>query len=375
MIKKQIQLSVIFGYRDRETTRLKRCLDSLTKQTFEGFEVIFVDYGSQHKQAAETKALVESYSFCKYVYSDTRGWPWNRSRALNTGVKLAQGEYVMTTDVDMIYPNDFLATFIENLDPKKVLHVFHHFLPKRFKDWNGVEKYTNYPVAVNAHGACHCIRKDIFEELGGFDEFYCYWGIEDRDLKEREMAYGLSIESLNGKTNMFHQWHTTANYNTLGFLPQGLWQRMESHYHNQKDIIQRNPQGWGKIYKTEDRSLLKHIDFEKREIIEGDKVKWFDKVPTKSINVTTMLQNFADLPSGNVLAINQGTYPYKRKWLLFLLDNWNKLMRKTGFGLEMSLNPNLVHGSVYPFVIDSEQVSDYYLDFPAKKGVSLLEHK
>lgn len=370
-----MNLSVIFAYRNRKITRLKRCLDSLAQQTFKGFEVIFVDYGSQSKQAKQAKILVESYTFCRYIYSDTRGWPWNRSRALNTGAKLAKGSYLVTTDVDMIYPKDFLATFVENLHPKKALYVFHHLLPKRFKDWSNVEKYTNYPIAKNAFGACHCIKKSIFEELGGFDEFYCFWGVEDRDLKEREMAYGLSIEFLNGKTNMFHQWHATVNYSTIGFLPQGLWQRMESHFHNHKSILQRNPDGWGQIYKTKDRSLLKHIDFNQNEILESDRIKWFDEVPTKNIHLTKMLQQFVDLQQGHILALDRGTYPYRKGWWLFLLDNWNKLMRRT-FGLEVSLNPNLVHGSIYPFIIDSNYViKDYYLNFPARQGVSLLERK
>lgn len=365
-------LSIIFGYRDRETDRLERCIASLAQQTFKDFEVIFVDYGSQLAQAKKVEELLKQYSFCKYVYSDSRGWPWNRSRALNTGAQLATGEYIMTTDVDMIYPPQFLQIFVNNVAPSKVLHVFHHFLPKGFKDWANIENYKNYPVAHNAHGACHCIQREHYEKLGGFDEFYCYWGIEDRDLKEREIAMGLSIESLNDQVVMYHQWHSTANYNTVGFLPQGLWQRMESYFYNNKGILTRNLNGWGKVLNAENRPVLKHLDITQKKVLESDQLHWFRDVPTKSMHISKLLIQFDELPSGHVLAIDNAFYPSRKKWLLFILHHWNRLMRATKLGIELTLNPNLVHGSVYPFIIDSDQVADYYLEFPTKKGVTLL---
>ena len=40
------ELAIVFGYRNREPIRVKRCLESLSKQTDSDFRVVFVDYGS-----------------------------------------------------------------------------------------------------------------------------------------------------------------------------------------------------------------------------------------------------------------------------------------------------------------------------------------
>lgn len=135
--------TIIFGFKNRDTIRIKNCLDSLKRQTFTDFNVIFVDYGSDEALAKDVKSIVETYDFCTYVYSDSRGYPWNRSRALNTGIRLAQGEYVVTTDIDMVYARDFFEILSTKVSEDRAIFTNFYNMPKKFNNWQNVEKYEN----------------------------------------------------------------------------------------------------------------------------------------------------------------------------------------------------------------------------------------
>lgn len=134
-------LTIVFGFRDREVARVGRCLASLAQQTFRDFEVLFVDYGSQSQTAVAVRSVVEQYDFARYIYTETRGYPWNRSHALNIGGKQATGTYLMTTDVDMIYPPDFLDVFMAHAAEDRELHIAPHLLPQDFTDWDNAPAY------------------------------------------------------------------------------------------------------------------------------------------------------------------------------------------------------------------------------------------
>ncbi len=44
-------ITILYPYRDRELSRLKRSLDSLSKQSQPDFKVLLVDYGSEFKKS------------------------------------------------------------------------------------------------------------------------------------------------------------------------------------------------------------------------------------------------------------------------------------------------------------------------------------
>jgi hypothetical protein len=80
-------ISIVIGFKDREISRVKNSLDSLSLQNSDiNFEVIFVDYGSEEECSNQLLLLMHNFSFVKYVKVNSRGWFWNRSHALNIGV-------------------------------------------------------------------------------------------------------------------------------------------------------------------------------------------------------------------------------------------------------------------------------------------------
>ena len=62
-------ITILYPYRGRELSRIKRSLDSLSNQSRQDFKVLLVDYGSEIATADEVKELLSKYDFADYLYS------------------------------------------------------------------------------------------------------------------------------------------------------------------------------------------------------------------------------------------------------------------------------------------------------------------
>lgn len=370
------RLVIIIGYRNREIIRVKRCLDSLTRQTNIDFNLIFVDYGSDETYSQEVRKVVETYPFCEYIYSETRGYPWSRSKALNIGVRQAESDYVLTTDVDMIFADNFVETVLQCADPKQVVNCAPIWLPRRFQDWEDVSKYQDrYPTGDSAQlGGCQCVSTQLMKKIRGFDEYYKYWGLEDRDLNSRLIQLGIEQVWVNEHTGIYHQWHKKKNYITSNYIPFGLWGRMLNHYHQNQDVIYRNIAGWGNIFVKEDRPVLKYIDFKRNEITDG--VTIFHESPFENRFIGKVVEQFWHLPAGTPFAVDNAFLPPSSFVFEYPLWWLNRLLWKTKVRINFSFGANYVHSYLDEFIENnSDIIADYYLGFPVRNGVTVLLKK
>ena len=163
------ELAIVFGYRKREPIRVKRCLESLSKQTDSDLRVVFVDYGSEKIYSDQIKEIVAQYGFVDYYYSFTQGWFWNRAHALNTGVRIAGDvAFVVTSDVDLIFPVHFVSLLKKNLNPDLELHVVANNLPEKFDRWGHLKDYKRTygkKRGNTALGLVQGVAKSVFEQV------------------------------------------------------------------------------------------------------------------------------------------------------------------------------------------------------------------
>ncbi len=75
---------------------LKKCLDSIVKQTFHDFEVIIVNDGSTDNSGVIAQQYVENYSNVRVITQKNGGL----GAARNTGIRAAKGEYLLFVDSD-----------------------------------------------------------------------------------------------------------------------------------------------------------------------------------------------------------------------------------------------------------------------------------
>jgi glycosyltransferase involved in cell wall biosynthesis len=295
-----MKFSIIIPFRNKESSRVQRCLDSLREQTVKDFEVCFIDFGSDIHAAKEIESLCQNYAFVNYIYSHTQGWFWSRSHALNTGIRHAQGDYVVTVDIDMIYSSNFIEIISERVQKNKLIHYHCYYLPENFKNYDKLRDLDLKGLELSNPDSAKglfVVEKSILEQIQGFDQFYKIWGIEDMDMSRRLAYFGIKIEWLPPKKSpIFHQWHPVAHGDRR--TPKGWQQTCVNHYHakTKEDIVCPNPD-WGKLLSEDERPILDLIR------VQSNKIFTFERPIESAYNSFFLL--FSKLQEGEVLSINQ----------------------------------------------------------------------
>jgi hypothetical protein len=367
------QISIVFGYRNRDVARIKHCLESLVSQTYRDFEVVFVDYGSGSGYQSQIRPLVDSYDFCRYLYSETQGYPWNRSHALNTGARKSRGTYILMNDVDMVFGDEFVAGFAGHARLDQVLYTSPYRLPRGFSDWDHLSDYHDALPRFKPGGrGISLIPADVFKELHGYDEFYRYYGAEDNDLYQRLIRYGSTARWVTEDTPAYHQWHPEVSYRTQGVFPAGVWERMRVHLYANKNRIVRNTENWGGIHSLETRPVFGFVDPDTCQLIPRPDMHTLDKLLVTNPNTTARFIRtfFEDIPPGHALVVPGADFPDRPRWLNMLILHMNGLLHRLGYNTRVDYSNNLLHDTlIYLIEQAPDSVTDYFLN---ANGVSVL---
>ncbi len=259
------KISIIFAYRNREIPRIKASMDSLISQKNKVFEVIFVNYGSEYVISANLEKLLTTYSFIKYYYLDVRQQLWNKSRALNFGVKKASCPYIFIADVDIVFspvavevllkqtsPEVFSLFTMGYLDEKESARLstefkFEELKPERYGEVNGMILTT----------------KESFFEVKGYDEFFHFYGSEDVDLYARLENAGYKSK-LVSEPYFYHNWHKSyqkSDDEKLSLTPRltNVLRINQQHYfYHQREKVtsSKRQESWGEIIDKSESKLL-----------------------------------------------------------------------------------------------------------------------
>lgn len=162
---------------------LERCVDSVLNQTYDNIECIVVDdNGIGTPNQLLTEQVMQKYVLDKRVIYICHDINKNASAARNTGVRNSKGIYISLLDDDDIFycnniqchvetlqilSHDFALTYcgydIYSGETKRGCHraVF-----------SGQDLYGNMMHKIDIPSSSFVIRKDVYEELGGFDETF-----------------------------------------------------------------------------------------------------------------------------------------------------------------------------------------------------------
>ena len=175
-----MQYSIVISYRNRENhlaINIPRLHEYFTKLNVD-FEIIVVEQN-------------DSEPFC-------------RGQLFNEGVKIAKGDVIIIHDIDH-YPTDETnyTDFTTDvfLPIAKVIYVDNNLQPKPLDKVPSGYRHFKDGVDSDFFGGVLIIKKDKFFEINGFSNVYVGWGLEDADIRERILHYGLSIKR--SDTNTF----------------------------------------------------------------------------------------------------------------------------------------------------------------------------
>ncbi len=223
---------VIPLYNNRRLTEL--CLDSIAAALGDrlgrSWELVLVDNGSLDDTAVLLDAWRERTTQVRF--EENRAF----ARAVNAGVEAASGEIVVILNNDMEIPPGALEALAEEArDPSIGLVGARLVYPSgyvqhggcAFRTWaNGkvgvFHLFHHEPAEVPAArasydvdgvtGACMALRRDLFRELGGFDEAFVM-DLDDIDLSLRIRARGLRVRYRGDICIVHHEGATRSTSN------------------------------------------------------------------------------------------------------------------------------------------------------------------
>jgi O-antigen/teichoic acid export membrane protein len=269
------RISVVLPIRNRAGFRFENCLRSLRAQeglALGDIEIVVSDFGSDD-EAARHIAKVARENNASVVRTATRG-QWNRSLALNIGIRAASAPWILCTDVDMIFSSNFVATVLAQLESSShptIVTCHTHDLPPDAVD--GIYRPETLEELISVAtvrpsggtGACQAFAADWVREVRGYDEKYVFWGFEDKDMIARAAKAGLEQVWVSDKTAMLHQWHRQTS------ADQPLRKRLNQwRYYLTKGIVVKNRAGWGEQSAAESSgSLLSHTLWRLAQVLSG----------------------------------------------------------------------------------------------------------
>ncbi|MEW5705489.1 MAG: tetratricopeptide repeat protein [Actinomycetota bacterium] len=214
---------IILAYNQLEYTKL--CIESIYRYTIPPFELILVDNGSTDGTSAYFNSIVGAKVITNKV---NLGF----AKGCNQGIKIAEGDYILLLNNDVIVTECWLENMIECLesDPSigivgprsnyvsgpqfievdyKSIEALHSFA--REFNRQGSDKWFDLDVAI---GFCMLIKREVINKVGLLDERYGIGNFEDNDFCMRAKMAGYRIVCA-GNTFIHHFGNRTFIGNDL----------------------------------------------------------------------------------------------------------------------------------------------------------------
>ena len=156
-------ISIIITLYNR-ADKLDKCLMSISKQTYENYEIIVVNDRSTEGLSEVIKKYKKIFGYKIEFYHNqvNHGAPYSR----NKGFRFSKGEYVIFCDADLILKPDTLEVMLDTLrNNPKASYAYTSFLYgfKKFKLWDfNEEKLKEMPYIQSFT----LIRREHFPKVG-----------------------------------------------------------------------------------------------------------------------------------------------------------------------------------------------------------------
>lgn len=156
-----------------EVRHIERTLQSVVAQSHRPLIWIIVDDGSSDGTCEIVRKYAAEHSFIRPVWADAvtkRATGTAEVRAFNRGFELVRNEHygcIVKLDADLSFDPDYFARLIAefNRNPKLGIASGIYLESRDGGEWNEIEM-----PSYHAAGASKVIRKECFEEIGGFVE-------------------------------------------------------------------------------------------------------------------------------------------------------------------------------------------------------------
>ncbi len=261
---KYLSISVVIStYNSKDW--LAKVLEGYKHQTYDFFEVIVADDGSNDETESLIKSFQKNYPVpLHHIWHEDKGY--RRQRILNIAITKSNFNYILFTDGDCIPRNDFLATHAQHAELGYFLSGGYCKLNMELSRKIGLDNIANTqcfdvrwlrlqsnlglkqaikisstkpiskfldfmtPTGATFNNCNSSAWKSDLMAINGYDERMQYGG-PDRELGERLINYGIKPKQIRHQAICLHLDHPRG-YKTKESLEKNLKIRKLVKYHN-----------------------------------------------------------------------------------------------------------------------------------------------
>lgn len=225
-------VSIVIPIYNKEET-LRKCIDSVLKQSFKNFELILIDDGSRDNSFNIALNYAANDFRVRCFHNENQGVAASR----NQGIELARGEYVSFLDADDEYKASFLEKMVERVKNYNVCYCGHYFVKNnkskkariKFCEGDILLNYVNNKCTPNTNS--WLIRKEFLDEYKIRFTPSISWG-EDMLFFLKVLWNEKEIKSVKAfLTKYYLDVNGSLSANSIGKIEQDLyWMNLAEQY-------------------------------------------------------------------------------------------------------------------------------------------------
>lgn len=181
----------------------KLCFHSLLSFTDKPYSLHIID----HLGDLTTKKYFRAMHANHQVYVHRYDEDFNFSAEVNLGIKHAfqmpQVKYALVLNADAVVEPFWLSKMMTVMNSNEKIGIVGPMSNRAIPEQMDAEKVGMIAPAQRVSGFCMLMRREVWEEMGGFDESFTGGGFEDWDLCERTRRAGWHVV-IDGTTHIHH---------------------------------------------------------------------------------------------------------------------------------------------------------------------------
>lgn len=210
---------------------LEESVNSVISQTFNNWECIIVNDGSDDDTEIIAKQLMQKDKRIKYIFKKNRGL----SAARNTGINAANGKYILPLDADDLLQSNYINATINIIETERNIRLIYTGT-QLFGKEKGVrnEPFLLKNFMLNNLIPCTALYyKDDWQRVGGYNETMKQ-GYEDWDFWMSLLENGINVKKIDKLLFKYRRTENSMSKNmngdTISKIQQEIYYRHKDFY-------------------------------------------------------------------------------------------------------------------------------------------------